>query len=344
MNIILDAHGGDNAPLEVIKGAAMAVREYGVQVTLCGRQDDILAAAEQSGIPLANLEGIKIAPAAQAMPMDVDPTDIVGNYANSSMAVGLKLLAEGRGDAFVTAGNTGAVVVGASLFVKRLKGIKRAAIATLIPTMERPYLLIDSGANAECRPEMLQQFAIMGSAYMSKVLGVENPRVGLVNIGTEENKGTSLQLEAFKLLQASPINFIGNVEAREIPLGGCDVAVCDGFTGNVILKLTEGMGKLMSSELKKILLKNTGTKLAALMVKGGVDNFRKKMDYTEHGGAPLLGISKPVIKAHGSSNDKAFKNAIRQAKQMVENQMIATIAEGLASLKAQEGEQKNTDE
>jgi glycerol-3-phosphate acyltransferase PlsX len=191
---------------------------------------------------------------------------------------------------------------------------------------------------------MLQQFAIMGSAYMSKVLGVENPRVGLVNIGTEENKGTSLQLEAFKLLQASPINFIGNVEAREIPLGGCDVAVCDGFTGNVILKLTEGMGKLMSSELKKILLKNTGTKLAALMVKGGVENFRKKMDYTEHGGAPLLGISKPVIKAHGSSNDKAFKNAIRQAKLMVENQMTATIAEGLASLKAQEGEQKNTDE
>ncbi len=344
MNIILDAHGGDNAPLEVIKGAAMAVREYGVQVTLCGREDDILNAAEQSGIPLANLEGIKIAPAAQALPMDVDPTEILSNYANSSMAVGLKLLAEGRGDAFVTAGNTGAVVIGASLLVKRLKGIKRAAIATLIPTMERPYLLIDSGANAECRPEMLQQFGIMGSAYMSKVLDIQNPRVGLINIGTEENKGTELQMEAGKLLQASPIHFIGNVEARELPLGGCDVAVCDGFTGNVILKLTEGMGKWMSAELKKILFKNLSTKLAALLVKGGLEDFRKQMDYTEHGGAPLLGITKPVIKAHGSSNDKAFKNAIRQAKLMVENQMIDTIAEGLAALKAQEGGRKEADE
>ncbi len=344
MNIILDAYGGDNAPLEVIKGAAMAVREYGVQVTLCGRQDDILSAAEASGIPLTNLEGIKIAPASQVLPMDVDPTEVLSSYSGSSMAVGLKLLADGRGDAFVTAGNTGAVVVGSSLVVKRIRGIKRAAIATVVPTTQSPYLLMDSGANAECRPEMLQQFGIMGSAYMSKVLNTENPRVGVVNIGTEDNKGLELQIEAGKLLRSSPVNFIGNIEARELPLGGCDVAVCDGFTGNVILKLTEGMGKWISVELKKILLKNLSTKLAGALIKDGVDNFRKQMDYTEYGGAPLLGIAKPVIKAHGSSNDKAFKNAIRQAKLMVENQMIDTITEGLAALKTRQEEQENAHE
>jgi glycerol-3-phosphate acyltransferase PlsX len=197
------------------------------------------------------------------------------------------------------------------------------------------YMLIDGGANAECRPEMLQQFGIMGSAYMEKVLNIKEPSVGIINIGTEENKGLPLQIEASRLLKASPVRFIGNVEARELPLGRCDVAVCDGFTGNVVLKLTEGMGKWISAELKKIFLKNAGTKIAALIIKDGVDGFRKSMDYTEHGGAPLLGLTRPVIKAHGSSNAHAFKNAIRQAKTMVENGVIDLIVESLKAVRAE---------
>lgn len=338
MNIILDAHGGDHAPLEVIKGGILAAREYGVSVTLCGIEEEIKRCVEQNGLSLG---GLGIAPAAAAMPMDADPTDIRGAYAESSMAVGMRMLAEGEGHAFVSAGSTGALAVGSSLIVKRIKGIKRAAIATAIPAVGGCYLLIDCGANAECRPEMLQQFGIMGSAYMQKVLAVGEPRVGVVNIGTEDNKGLELQIEANKLLKASPVAFMGNVEARELPLGGCDVAVCDGFTGNVILKLTEGMGKWVSQELKNILLKNPGTKIAAVMIKDGVRNFRKAMDYTEYGGAPLMGIAKPVIKAHGSSNANAFKNAVRQAKLMVENGVIDLITGAMESVK---GKTEGSDE
>lgn len=333
MNIILDAHGGDHAPLEVVKGAAMAVKEYGVQLTLTGREEEIRAAAQQAEV---SLEGIEVVSAPLIMPVEADPTQVLKEYADSSLAVGMTLLAEGKGAAFVTAGSTGAAVVGASLIVKRLKGIKRAALATCIPAMKTPYLLIDMGANAECRPEMLLQFGIMGSAYMSRVMKVENPRVGVVNIGAEETKGLSLQIETGKLLREAPVNFIGNVEARELPLSGCDVAVCDGFTGNVVLKLTEGMGKWISQELKNMLLKNVKTKFAALLIKDGVEGFRKQMDYTEYGGAPLLGIAKPVIKAHGSSNAKAFMNAVRQAKLMVENDMIATISQALGAMKTKE--------
>jgi len=331
MNIILDAFGGDHAPLEVIKGAAGAVNEYGVSVTLCGMEDKIRETARQNGV---SLEGVGIAPASLVMPVTADPAEILKSYTESSMSVGLKLLASGGGDAFVTAGSTGAVVVGASLIVGRIKGVKRPAIAAIIPSKSGCYMLIDAGANAECRPEMLQQFGIMGSAYMQKVVGIANPRVGVVNIGTEDNKGLGLQIEANSLLRGSPVNFIGNVEARELPLGGCDVAVCDGFVGNVVLKLTEGMGKWMSAELKNILFRNMAAKLAALAIKGGIKDFGKRMDYTEHGGAPLMGISRPVIKAHGSSNAKAIKNAVRQAKIMCENNMIPLIIETMASIKS----------
>jgi glycerol-3-phosphate acyltransferase PlsX len=241
------------------------------------------------------------------------------------MAVGLKLLAEGGGDAFVTAGSTGAAVVGASLIVKRIKGVKRPALAPIIPDSKGCHMMLDIGANTECRPEMLAQFAIMGTAYMRAFMGLEKPRVGLVNIGAEPNKGTDLQTAAYRLLQKAPVNFIGNVEARELPLGACDIALTDGFTGNIILKHTEGMAKFFSLELKDILLGSATSKLAALILKKRVQNFRKKLDYTEYGGTPLMGIRKPVIKAHGSSNAKAFKNAIRQARQMCASDIPSQI-------------------
>ena len=330
MNIILDAHGGDHAPLEVIKGAILAAKEYGVNITLCGNQDEIRALAKKNSL---SLDGLSLFPASQVMPMDGDPAAILKEYAESSMAVGMRLVAEGKGDAFVSAGNTGALAVGGAIYVKRMKGIKRSALAGVIPNAKGCHLLIDCGANVECRPEMLQAFGIMGSAYMEKVYGIPSPRVGLVNIGAEKSKGTSLQIEANKLLGESPINFIGNIEARDIPLGGCDVAVCDGFTGNVILKLSEGMGKWVGAEFKQILFKSAKTKLAALILKDGLQKFKSSLDYTEHGGAPLLGLKKPVVKAHGSSNDNAFKNAVRQAKKMVETDMIGQIEKGLDEIR-----------
>lgn len=330
MKVIVDAYGGDNAPLEILKGTALAVKELGVQAVVCGDENELKKVAADNGISIA---GFEFAQADGNIPVTADPTEILKAYSGSSMACGLRLLAEGGGDAFVSAGSTGAVVVGATLIVKRIRGIKRAALGTVIPTSEGCYMLMDIGANAECRPEMLQQFGLMGSVYMDKIMGIKKPRVGMVNIGTEENKGLELQIEANKLLKQAPVNFIGNVEARELPLGGCDVAVADGFVGNILLKLTEGMGKLMSIEIKRIFLRNTISKLAAAVLSGGIKNFRAKMDYTEYGGAPLMGISKPVIKAHGSSNAKAFKNAIRQAKMVCDNNMIGIIEDSLAQMK-----------
>ena len=329
MKVIIDAYGGDNAPLEIVRGAALAVKEYGVEVILCGNEEELEDLMDEYAISMKN---IKIVDAPLVMPVEAEPTDILKAYDKSSMAVGMKLLASGEGDAFVTAGSTGAAVVGATLIVKRIKGIKRPAIATVIPTSTGNYMLMDAGANAECRPEMLTQFGIMGSIYMERITGVGKPRVAMVNIGAEENKGLDLQIEAAKLLKEAPVNFIGNIEARDLPLGGCDVAVADGFTGNVILKLTEGMGKMLMGELKAILLKNAITKLAAAVLIGGIKSFRKRMDYTEYGGAPLMGIAKPVIKAHGSSNAVAIKNAVRQAKIMYDKDVIAEITKALQNI------------
>lgn len=326
MKIIVDGFGGDNAPVEIMKGTAAAINEYGMTAVVCGDEQALRKAAEAHGIPL---DGMEFLQAGGVMPVEADPTEVIKAYSDSSMAVGLKLLADGGGDAFVTAGSTGAVVVGASMIVKRIKGVKRAALAPLIPDAKGCHMIVDIGANAECRPEMLAQFGVMGSVYMKTFMGVENPRVGLVNIGAEETKGLDLQIQAYKLLQNAPVNFIGNIEARDLPLGGCDVAVTDGFTGNIILKHTEGMGKFFSDELKRMLLGGTLSKLAALILKNSVNDFRKKMDYTEYGGTALIGISKPVIKAHGSSNAKAFKNAIRQAKNMCDNRVIEQMAESL---------------
>ncbi|MFV0413428.1 MAG: phosphate acyltransferase PlsX [Oscillospiraceae bacterium] len=322
MKIIIDAMGGDNAPLAPLLGAAAAVKELGVEVIAVGKQQELEETAAQNNI---SLSGITLHPAADVIGMDEDATDILRKKPEASMAVALKLLAGGEGDALVSAGSTGALLVGATLLVKRIKGVKRAAIGTVMPGSEAPWLLIDCGANVECRPEMLVQFAAMGSAYQEKVMGLQNPTVGLVNNGAEETKGTELQLAAYPLLQNSGLNFTGNIEPRDIPSGKASVVVCDGFTGNVILKLTEGVAKMFSGMIKQMFYQNLKTKLAGLAMKSNLAAFKKSFDYSEYGGAPLLGIKKPVIKAHGSSDAKAIKNAIRQAKTCAEKDVAGTI-------------------
>ncbi|MBC8569255.1 phosphate acyltransferase PlsX [Zongyangia hominis] len=330
MKIIVDAFGGDNAPLEVLKGCAMAVQEYHLTVVLTGDEEIIKKTAEENGVTLT---GMEIVHAPDVVMVEDDPAAVIKNHGDSSLVKGLSLLAQGEGDAFVSAGSTGALVVGSSLLVKRIKGIKRAALAPIIPSNTGCYMLMDAGANLECRPEMLLQFGIMGSAYMNKIVKVNSPRVGLLNVGAEETKGTVLQKEAFALLKSAPVNFTGNIEPRDVPMGDCEVVVCDGFSGNIVLKLTEGLASAMMGNIKNILYKNTLTKLAAASIKGGLMELKKKMDYTEHGGAPLMGIAKPVIKAHGSSNANAFKNAIRQARDFVEHDVIGEIERSLEELK-----------
>lgn len=332
MRIIVDAFGGDNAPLEIIKGVQMAREEYKVEISLSGNREEIERCAKENNL---SLDGLEILDADGMIPVEADPTTLLKEYENCSMAVGLRALKEGKGDAFVSAGSTGALVVGASLVVKRIKGVRRTAISTVIPNNNGCFMLMDSGANAECNSDMLVQFGMMGSVYMNKIMSVKNPRVGLLNIGTEETKGLDLQRETYARLKTAPVNFVGNVEARGLPLGDCDVAVCDGFTGNVALKLIEGMAKFFSGQLKGMLLRSFKTKIAALLLKDSIKGFKAKLDYKEHGGAPLLGISKTVIKAHGSSDARAIKNAIRQAKNCVESGVIEAISENLSRMKEQ---------
>ena len=327
MRVIVDAFGGDDAPLAVLQGCELALKEYdGVEITLVGDIPTMKKVASEHQIDLSKME---LTQADDVFDIHTDPVEIRRSMSNSSMAVGLKELAAGNGDAFLSAGSTGALLVGATAFVKRIKGIKRAALAPIMPSATGCFMLIDGGANLDCRPEMLQQFGLMGSIYINKIVEVSSPRVGLANIGAEETKGGELQLEAYQLLKQSNINFIGNIEARDIPLGACDVVVADGFAGNMILKSVEGMGALMIKELKDMFFASTKTKIAALLLKGQLKQFKKRMDYTEYGGAPLMGIAKPVIKAHGSSNPNAFKNAIRQAKEFVQKQVIHEIIANL---------------
>ncbi|NLZ46884.1 MAG: phosphate acyltransferase PlsX [Clostridiales bacterium] len=330
MNIIIDGFGGDNAPLEVIKGSIQAIKNFDIEITVVGDQNKIKKCAKDNNIDISEL---KIKHASDIIEISDNPTDILKSKADSSMSVGMKMLANDEGDAFVSAGSTAALVVGGTFIVKRIKGVKRAALAPILPTSEGPFMIVDAGANSDCRPEMLQQWGIMGSAFMHKTMNIENPRVALANIGTEETKGRELELEAYKLLKVSPINFIGNVEARELPAGATDVIVADGYVGNMLLKLYEGMGKFISRELKGMLMTGFKSKLAALLILKKVKAFRKKMDYSEYGGSPLLGTSKPVIKAHGSSNAKAFYNAIRQAYQFTEAGVIGDVEKALSDMK-----------
>ncbi len=321
MNIIVDAFGGDNAPLEVIKGCKQAVENLGVKITLTGNQSIIKNTAEENGIDISSMDIIHTE---SVIDIHEKPTEIIKSKSECSMALGLKALVDNGGDAFVSAGSSGALIVGATFITKRIKGIKRAVLAPILPTAQGPVMLVDGGANDDCRPEMLMQFGIMASAYMEKVKGISKPRVGLVNIGAEDTKGRELEVEAYKLLNNSDLNFCGNLEARELPKGQFDVAVTDGFTGNVVLKLYEGMGSFFAGKLKDIYSGFFG-KLSAMMVYGKIKAFKKQMDYTEEGGAVLLGVNKPVIKAHGSSDAKAFYNAIRQAKACVDGNVTQTI-------------------
>ena len=333
MKIALDGFGGDLAPLAPLEGAAQAVKEYGVEVLITGDEEVLNKTAKEHQIPL---DGITFVHTTDVIDICDDPTSLLKEHSESSMAVAMQLVRDGKADAFVSAGSTGAIVVGATLLMKRIKGIKRPTIATCIPCKGGCYLLVDAGANVECRPDMLAQFALMGSIYMNRVMGVSNPRVGLVNIGTEDSKGRELQKETNELLKTKSLHYVGNVEPREVPLGVCDVAVTDGFTGNVMLKLTEGLAKFLMGGLKGIFLQNLKSKVAALLLKDSLKGFKQQLDYTEYGGAPLIGSAKPVIKAHGSSNATAFKNAIRQAKTYVEQDVIGTIARAVEEEKEKE--------
>lgn len=333
MKIAVDGFGGDNAPLCVLEGSAQAVKEYGVEILMTGKEEELKKVAQEHQI---SLEGITIVPTDDVIEVCDDPTSILNEHENCSMAVAMKLVRDGQADAFVSAGSTGAIVVGASMIVKRLRGIKRVAIAPIIPSQTGCFMLIDGGANLECRPEMFLQFGMMGSIYMNKIMKVASPKVGLVNVGEEETKGRDLQLEAYHLLKDSSLNFVGNVEARDIPLGKADVIVADGFSGNIILKLTEGLAKFLMSGLKGIFLGSTKGKIAAMLTMKDMKKFKQKMDYKEYGGAALMGASKPVIKAHGSSDGYAYKNAIRQAKEFAQLDVVGEISKALQEQKQKE--------
>lgn len=316
MKIIIDAMGGDNAPAEIVKGAVEAIREFGVSITLVGKEDEIKLCLENEQAGELS-DKIVIVNATEVVNMEDDPTTVLRSKKDSSMSVALKLLKDGGGDACISAGSTGALLAGATLIVKRINGIRRAALAPVLPNGGRGAMLIDCGANVECTPEYLLQFAFMGSFYTKKILGCTNPRIGLLNVGGESTKGGELQTEAFAVLKAASdeghINFIGNVEARDVFFDTVDVVVTDGFSGNIMLKTMEGTAMFVMSNIKEILTANKRSKVAALTMKKRLGEFKKVIDPSEVGGTALLGISKPVIKAHGSSDARALKNAILQA-------------------------------
>lgn len=324
MRIIIDAHGGDNAPLEILKGAAMAVKEYGHSILLVGREEELRRLAEENAVSLENMD---IVHTDDVMTMEDHPKSILRAHKESSMAVALRLLSEGQGDAAVSAGSTGALLMGGTFIVKRIKGIHRPALAPVMPSDQKPFMLIDCGANADCRPEMLVQFAHMGSIYMSHMYpGDTAPRVGLLNVGTEDTKGGELQLATFPLLKESGLNFIGNVEARDVPAGVADVVVADGFAGNVLLKTLEGTVDMLMKNIKAAFMQTLLTKIGAMLVLPGVKTLKKKLSTSEYGGAVLLGINKPVIKAHGNSTAKAFCSAIRVAAEFAASGAVEEIA------------------
>ena len=335
MKIIVDAMGGDNAPEAIVRGAVYARDRLGVEICLVGRTEDI-----ERCLDGVDRSGISIVDAPEIITMEDDPSTAVRRKKNSSMAIALNLLKNGEGDAMVSAGSTGALLTGATLIVKRVHGVRRAAMAPVFPSRENGLMLIDCGANAECTPEYLLQFGYMGSFYAKRIMNIDNPRVGLLNIGVEETKGGELQHETYKLLrkakEAGRINFVGNVEASTMLMGGVDVVVADGFSGNIALKTAEGVAKWLFTELKDVFRMSAKNMLAAAVVKKDVKGLAKKIDPNEVGGTALLGISKPVIKAHGSSGDEAFFAAIRQAKSFAESGLINDIAENVEYMRISE--------
>ena len=336
MRIIIDAMGGDNAPAAAVHGAVDAAKEFGVDITLTGDESAILSCLKEKNA-VADGDHIKVVHCTEVITMEDDPAMAVRIKPDSSMAVGLKLLSHGEGDAFVSAGSTGALLGGATVTVRRVKGIRRAALAPVVPAAGKGLLLIDCGANAECSAEYLLQFAYMGSFYAQKIMGIDNPRVAQLNIGVEECKGTQRQVEAYGVLKeagdAGRINFIGNIEAREAVLGGTDVLVCDGFTGNVFLKCVEGTCLYLLKELKSAFMSSFKSKIGALLLKDGIGKIKGRVDVSEVGGTIMLGLRKTVVKAHGSSNARAFRSAIMQAKGFVEADVIGAIENNIEYMK-----------
>ena len=326
MKIIIDAMGGDNAPGEIVKGAFMALSAYDdVEIILTGNEKEIRDYCAENKLDSDNPR-LTIVHTESVIKMDDRPLCVVREKSDSSMAVALHMLKDGEADAMISAGSTGALHAGSTLIVRRIKGYTRSAIATILP-FQTPMLLIDSGANTEVTRVQLEQFAVMGSIYMNKLFGIENPRVGLVNIGTEPTKGTAALVEAYEYLSHSEqINFIGNVEGKDIPFSPCDVLVCDGYTGNILLKTLEGVAKFLMLKIKDVFKSNPITALSGLMVKGKLSGLKGSFDASEYGGAPMLGISKPVYKSHGSSDALEIKNAVRQARSFVATGVIQDIA------------------
>ncbi|HIU49068.1 MAG TPA: phosphate acyltransferase PlsX [Candidatus Avimonoglobus intestinipullorum] len=329
MKIIIDAMGGDHAPAAPVEAGARATRELGVDIVLVGKRDVIERELAKYQFDKNRLE---IVHADEVITNHEEPAKAVRAKKNASVVVAGRLLKEGKGDAMLSMGNTGALLATGLLIVGRSKGVSRPALATLLPTDKGPKLLIDAGANTNCKDINLVQFAVMGSIYMKNVLDIDRPRVGLMSNGEEEGKGDALTKETYPLLQRAGVNFIGNIEGRDVMEGNADVITCDGFVGNVILKTVEGMGSVISKKVKGLFLKNMFTKIGSLFVAGGLKEFKKMMDYREYGGAPLLGVKKPVIKGHGSSDAKAAFSAIIQAKKFVETNVIQNIEGHIGSM------------
>lgn len=342
MKIIVDAFGGDNAPHEIIKGCVEAAAEYGIDIVLAGDAGKIKAAAKELALT-EQVGEMEILHCADTIDMEADPSDILRAKKESSMAVGLRALAAGKGDAFASAGNSGALVVGATMIVKRLKGVKRVSFAPVMPSSKGFFMLSDGGANVDARPAMLLQFATMASSYMQHVMGIESPRVALVNVGEEAHKGDALRTETYKLMQKSnEIRFIGNIEARDIPYGAADVVITDGFTGNIILKLYEGVAGAVMDMMKDVFKKNLKNKLAASVVYGDMKVLKKAMDYNEYGGAPIMGAAKPVFKIHGSAKASTVKSALRLTKAYAESGITQKMADTLSKQKEKMGNEHET--
>lgn len=330
MKIAVDIFGGDNSPSALIDGCVDAAKLYDdVEFIFTGDERIITDYMSEKGYGSSR---ISIIDAPETITCGEQPTVVIKRKKNSSLVKALELVASKEADAFVSAGSTGAVLAGATLIVRRIKGVKRPALAPVMPTVKGPVLLIDCGANVDCKPNYLQQFAVMGSAYMKKVCGIDAPRVGLINNGAEAEKGNELTKSAYKLLENTDINFVGNCEARYTMTGDYDVLVCDGFVGNAVLKCTEGVARSVMSIIKQELMASPVTKLGALISRAGFKRVKKRMDYTEYGGAPLLGINGCIIKAHGSSNAKAITSAIGQARSYCIGDVTAAIQSGIEAL------------
>ena len=335
MKLIIDAMGGDNAPAEIVAGAVRAVDEHDVDIVLVGKEGAVRACLKDCGGE--NNARITVVHADEVIEMHDDPTSAIRTKKNASMSVALRMLAAGEGDAVVSAGSTGALLTGATLIAKRIRGIRRAAVAPVLPNGNYGVVLIDSGANVECTPEYLLQFAFMGAFYSNKVLGCPEPKIGLLNVGTEDTKGGELQKNTFALLKAAHedgrICFVGNIEAKDVFSGNVDVIVTDGFSGNILLKSIEGTASHLMKLMKQAMLSTTKSKIGALLVKDEVKKLKKLFDAGEVGGTAMIGISSTVIKAHGSSDARAISSAVRQAKHYVNSGIIEEIEKNIAFMK-----------